>query len=184
MSGGYDEEMGGCCGGSRKKRRQQSGRQPVVNLIVDPAAFGQFGRRQSTEPERQQERRSSYASEKRAIRRPSSEDGRDTKDGEHSDTETFALPELEDPLQSRVEPLPPRRPPRPFSSVKLVWFDGVLGVLWLAEVVWAVGFSPACPPGTANGFCDGYNGALASGVFLALACFIAVYLGVRDLRCL
>jgi hypothetical protein len=180
-SGVFDEEAGCCCGGARRKQRRQAGRAPVINLLIDPAALSRHlaSRHDDVDGDGDTEaasrpRRSSIAKEPPPDADPADDD---------SDSASFVVSKLEEPARyegARGKTF--RRARRPFSSPGLLAFDALLALLWLLEVGYAVGFSPRCLAGTHEGFCEGYNGALAAGCFLAVSCGVAVVLGVRDRR--
>ncbi len=68
-------------------------------------------------------------------------------------------------------------------SVKLflIW-DIILLLLWLGAVALAFALGKRCPSGSSGGWCDWYNGTIASACVTAVTCLAALWWDVSDLR--
>jgi len=70
---------------------------------------------------------------------------------------------------------------RKFVKVITVW-DTVLFLIWGAAAILTLAVGKTCPPGSSKGWCDLYNGAIASSVLGAVLALIAVYFDAQDLK--
>ena len=143
-----------------KKKQMQQG--PCVNLIVDPALLGK------------------------------GVDDSDTDTGDDDDDE--ALPSEERRRKKRKSKK--RRQLGMLANMKrqarwrvarssLRWdcgWDVVLCLLWGAAAVMALIVGKKCPSGTAEGWCNLYNGAIACSVVATVLFLVAIYCDVVGLR--
>lgn len=61
-------------------------------------------------------------------------------------------------------------------------WDVLLCLLWTATAVFVLGFGKSCPAGSAQGWCDLYNGAIACAVMAVIACTAGIYCDIVRLR--
>ena len=66
-------------------------------------------------------------------------------------------------------------------KIILTW-DSILAILLLAADIVAIGVGKKCPSGSAGGWCDWYNGAIASACITSVCCMLAVWWDVSALR--
>ncbi|KAN0060668.1 hypothetical protein ACQY0O_007326 [Thecaphora frezii] len=161
--GGSGGAGGGGLFGRRNKMRlgrMQAG--PTVNLIVDPSLLGQ--------------QRSSHSD----------------SDSDASDKPDYL------PGENRRRRLRKRRARRQSllgtMRAQALWqflrrwikvalfLDVVFALLWLMVAVWAIGWGKTCKIGSFQGWCNAYDGALACAATAAVACIVAIYIGVGDLK--
>ena len=181
--GDDDDGCSCCCGGSSKKSKKQQQQQPMnVNLIVDPAFFtnasrsmpASYSQAKALETARRASEKSKRSKKAKKRRRyqhdkadqvdPSSSDDDDNKSdsSDSSAASSFNIPDEPaqdaDPFslqQSAMTAMTQQRQRLIARSRlrKIAAFDFLWFVLWSVEVVWAIGFTPSCPPGTGSGWC-------------------------------
>ena len=61
-------------------------------------------------------------------------------------------------------------------------WDVVLCLLWGAAAILALGIGKSCPAGTAQGWCNFYNGAVACAVIATVVFIVAIYCDVVGLK--
>lgn len=141
------DNSNGKLGKKNKRGQQQQG--AVVNVILDPAMFLRDAEGSDSDSDGGVE--SGPRNSKRKAKRRS---------------RTNMLSKMRAQAQWRVA--------RKALRLECVC-DVALCLLWAAAAVFALGFGTSCPAGTAQGWCDLYNGAIACAVLAAVACFVAIY---------
>ncbi|PWN39167.1 hypothetical protein IE81DRAFT_43384 [Ceraceosorus guamensis] len=147
----------------KRKEMMGGGGAPTVNLIVDPALLGggsgKKGRRgQAEDSSSDEEERLPGEGRKRRRKR---------RKGRAGVMETMKL-------QARW------RIARSSFKVFLVW-DILLCIVWIAVLIVVIALGKKCPPGTAKGWCDAFNGNIAAGAIFAAVTILAIYLDWRTL---
>ncbi|KAJ1032615.1 hypothetical protein NDA16_000638 [Ustilago loliicola] len=136
----------------------------TVNLIVDPSLLGGAGKRSSnSDSESDTDTDETLPGEQRRRRRRKKK--RQAKLG--------LLGNMK--LQARWR----------VARTSLKWdcaWDVVLCLMWAAAAVMALGVGKKCPSGTAEGWCNLYNGAIACAVVATVLGLVAIYCDVVGLR--
>lgn len=153
-----------------KEQQMMMQQQPMtVNLVVDPVALARLSG--SAPPSRYDDSRSTRAEKgvgaSHDVASSQRSDEADSE-AENSDDCDFAIPDssrrsndkagLTGLLQSSL------MDPGAFAALEKRWklarkrmrwrafWDGLLGLLWAADAVWAIGWTGRCPPGSASGW--------------------------------
>ncbi|SJX61189.1 uncharacterized protein SRS1_12411 [Sporisorium reilianum f. sp. reilianum] len=140
-----------------KKNNMQPG--ACVNLIVDPSLIGK--RADDSDSETDSEDDSDKAERRRKKRK-------------HKKRRKLGMLATMK-LQARWR----------VARTSLKWdcgWDVVLCLLWGTAAVMALGVGKKCPSGTAEGWCNLYNGAIACSVVATLLFLVAIYCDVVGLR--
>lgn len=151
----------GMFGKKNKKGMMQQG--TTVNLIVDPALLGKRGGDSDTDTDDGDGDDETLPDEERRRRRRKAK--RRQKLGMLSNLR----------LQARWR----------VARTSLKWdcaWDVVLCLLWGAAAVLALGVGKKCPSGSAEGWCNLYNGAIAASIVATLLFMVAIYCDVVALR--
>ncbi|CDW97573.1 hypothetical protein [Sporisorium scitamineum] len=149
---------GGKPGMFGKKNKVQPG--PCVNLIVDPSLLGK--RTDDSDSESDEDDEALPHEERRRKKR------RGKKRRKLGMLATMKL-------QARWR----------LARTSLKWdcgWDVLLCLLWGAAAVMALGVGKKCPSGSAEGWCNLYNGAIACSVVATLLFMVAIYCDVVGLR--
>lgn len=156
---------GGGAGGGKpgmfgKKNKMQPA--PCVNLIVDPSLLGKHADESDSETDDDDDDEPSPNEERRRKKR---------KGKKRRKLGMLATMKL----QARWR----------LARTSLKWdcgWDVVLCLLWGTAAVMALGVGKKCPSGTAEGWCNLYNGAIACSVVATLLFLVAIYCDVVGLR--
>ncbi|TKY85079.1 hypothetical protein EX895_006159 [Sporisorium graminicola] len=141
-----------------KKNKVQPG--PFVNLIVDPSLLGKRADDSDSETD------ADDSDDDEAARRRKKRRGKKKR-------KAGMLATMK--LQARWR----------VARTSLKWdcgWDVVLCLLWGAAAVMSLGVGKKCPSGTAEGWCNLYNGAIACSVVATLLFLVAIYCDVVGLR--
>ncbi|BGP57148.1 hypothetical protein JCM8202_005414 [Rhodotorula sphaerocarpa] len=194
-------------GGLRGSPAHGPGGTTTVNLVVDPALLSSL--RSPPLKERQKARRAKQ--KRRRAPRPGTDPNqqqavpragppRHSKELGDPAWEIKSSASSSDEWSDPDDPYTPRtsirKAQQPFASPatearwredrswtrKVLAYNALSAVVWIALAVWTIGWGRRCPPGACNGYCDWYNTALAFAVITGLACLLGAVLDVFALR--
>ncbi|KAJ1601057.1 hypothetical protein NDA14_006562 [Ustilago hordei] len=145
------------------KKKAMGTQGTTVNLIVDPALLG--GGKRSSDPDL-----SSDSDSDESLR---GDDRRRRRRKKKRAAKLGMLGNMK--LQARWR----------VARTSLKWhsaWDCVLCLMWGAASLMALGVGKKCPSGTAEGWCNLYNGAIACAVIATVLWLVAIYCDVVGLR--
>lgn len=169
-----------CCAGSRQRDALNEMEGGVGNMMVPMAAGGGFkGKRKKHKKGKQQQ--ATFVNiilDPAMFLHDTTESLSDSCDD--AENKRRSKKKRKSKHQSRTNKLAKLRSRAQWRIVRraLKWecaCDVALCTLWTAAAVFAIGFGKTCPAGTAEGWCDLYNGAVACTVLAFISCLVAIY---------